>query len=341
MTNIYPPNTMPLPLGKTVKARAADEDDYEEYSGDDSSPSVIETGENEGDEILSSSDEDQEDDVKDKLSNISFGTLSRAQESISKKRKRPAGGDDEKEDKLEALRARLRELREASGVESAPKKNKKEKKEEGKSTTKPVAKKSRTTKNDSDDDASDGSDNDSDEDGAPHARSSKHAPMSQASNRQVTRKRQVIDVPKRQVRDPRFGPLGGPVDDTEISKKYSFINDYQDSEMAELKAAIKKTKSEDDKAVLKRKLLSMESKKKARENKEREQEVIREHRKKEKEAIAQGKNPFYLKKSEQKQQALVNKFDSMKSKDRERLIERRRKKVSQKEKKMMPAPRRM
>ncbi|OBW64012.1 MAG: putative phenol acid carboxylase [Aureobasidium pullulans] len=335
---------MPLPLGKTVKARAADEDDCEEFSGDDSSPSVIETGENEGDEILSSSDEDQEDHVKDKLSGISFGTLSRAQESISKKRKRPAGGDDEKEDKLEALRARLRELREASGVETAPKKNKKnkkDKKEEEKSTTKPAAKKSRTTKDDSDDGASDGSDNDSDEDGAPHARSSKHAPMAQASNRQVTRKRQVIDVPKSQIRDPRFNPLGGPVDDTDISKKYSFINDYQDSEMAELKAAIKKTKSEDDKAVLKRKLLSMESKKKARENKEREQEVIREHRKKEKEAIAQGKNPFYLKKSDQKQQALVNKFDSMKSKDRERLIERRRKKVSQREKKNMPAPRRM
>jgi len=329
---------MPLPLGKSVKARADvsdNENDYEEFSGDDSSASIIETGGDEVD-ILSSSDEDAEEDVKDKLSSISFGTLSRAQESISKKRKRPAGDDTEKEDKLEALRARLRELRGSTGAEPAPKKNKKDKKEAEKSTAKPAAKKSRTTK-----DASDDSDSDSDEDGAPHARSSKHAPMAQASNRQVTRKRQVIDVPKVQVRDPRFGPLGGPVDDTALAKKYSFINDYQDSEMAELKAAIKKSKNEDDKAVLKRKLLSMESKKKARENKEREQEVIREHRKKEKEAIAQGKNPFYLKKSDQKQQALVNKFDSMKSKDRERLIERRRKKVSQKEKKNMPAPRRM
>lgn len=332
---------MPLPLGKPVKSRADvsdDENDYEEYSGDDSSASIIETGEGDEVDILSSSDEDAEEDVKDKLSNISFGTLSRAQESISKKRKRATGDDDEKEDKLEALRARLRELRESKGVDPAPKKNKKE---AVISTTKPAAKKSRTTKDASDDSASDDSDSDSDEDGPPQARSSKHAPMAQASNRQVTRKRQVIDVPKRQVRDPRFGPLGGPVDDAALAKKYSFINDYQDSEMAELKAAIKKSKNEDDKAVLKRKLLSMESKKKARENKEREQAVVREHRKKEKEAIAQGKNPFYLKKSEQKKQALVNKFDSMKSKDRERLIERRRKKVSQKEKKNMPAPRRM
>ncbi|KAI5267089.1 DUF947-domain-containing protein [Aureobasidium subglaciale] len=327
---------MPLPIGKTVKSRADvsdDENDYEQYSGDDSSESIIETGGDQVD-ILSSSDEDEEENVQDKLSNISFGTLSRAQESMAKKRKRPAGDDTEKEDKLDALRARLRELRESKGVDSAPKKSKKE----DKTTSKPAAKKSRTTK---DDDNSDDSDSDSDEDGAPHARSSKHAPMSQVSNRQVTRKRQVIDVPKRQIRDPRFGPLGGPVDDTEISKKYGFINDYQDSEMAELKAAIKKSKNEDDKAILKRTLLSMESKKKARENKEREQEVIREHRKKEKEAIAQGKNPFYLKKSDQKQQALVNKFDSMKSKDRERLIERRRKKVSHQEMKNMPAPRRM
>ncbi|KAI4799174.1 DUF947-domain-containing protein, partial [Aureobasidium sp. EXF-8846] len=214
---------MPLPLGKRVKARAdvsEDENDYEQYSEDDSSASIIETGADDGGDILDSSDEDAEEDVKDKLSSISFGTLSRAQESISKKRKRPAGGDDEKEDKLEALRARLRELRDAKGVETAPKKSKKN---AAKSTTTSAAKKSR--KAEDDDSASDGSD--SDEDGPPHARSSKHAPMAQASNRQVTRKRQVIDVPKQQVRDPRFGPLGGPVDDVALAKKYSFINDYQ------------------------------------------------------------------------------------------------------------------
>jgi ribosomal RNA-processing protein 36 len=329
---------MPLPLGKRVKARAdvsEDENDYEQYSEDDSSASIIETGADDGVDILDSSDDDAEEDVKDKLSSISFGTLSRAQESISKKRKRPAGGDDEKEDKLEALRARLRELRESKGVDTAPKKSKKGAAD--KSTTTSATKKSRTKK----DDNSASENSDSDEDGPPHARSSKHAPMAQASNRQVTRKRQVIDVPKQHIRDPRFGPLSGPVDETALAKKYSFINDYQDSEMAELKTAIKKSKSEDEKATLKRALLSMESKKKARENKDREQEVVREHRKKEKAAIAEGKNPFYLKKSDQKQAALVNKFDSMKSKDRERLIERRRKKVSQKEMKNMPAARRM
>jgi len=162
-----------------------------------------------------------------------------------------------------------------------------------------------------------------------------------SSKRQVTRKRTVIDAPKRQVRDPRFAPIGGRTDETTIQKNYAFLNDYQESEMAELRAAINKTKNEDEKDVLKRKLLSMESKKKARESKDRQQQVLREHRKKEKEAINQGKNPFYLKKSDQKQLALVEKYNSMKSRDREKLMDRRRKKVAGKEKKMMPQARRM
>jgi len=56
--------------------------------------------------------------------------------------------------------------------------------------------------------------------------------------------------------------------------------------------------------------------------------------------VKDGKKPFFLKKSEQKKLALVDKFAKMKSKDREHLIERRRKKASQKERKNMPVDRR-
>jgi ribosomal RNA-processing protein 36 len=44
--------------------------------------------------------------------------------------------------------------------------------------------------------------------------------------------------------------------------------------------------------------------------------------------------------AEQKKLALVDKFQNMKGKQRERVIERRRKKVASREKKMMPADRR-
>lgn len=333
---------MPLPLSKRIKARPVDEDDvYDEDLSDDSSPSVIETGAADEGRILSSGDEDEDgaesddghgdDAVQGRLSNISFGTLRKAQDSLSRKRKRDPHDAPHNDDKLDALRARLRELREQKGIGEANTGSKKVSAQQ-----KSGKKHHGSDSDDKDDDTESGDDR-----GPPKSRSSKHAPASMPSNRQVTRKRNVVDVPKRHVRDPRFGPLSGVADETALQKNYSFLNDYQETEMTELKAAIKKSKNEDEKEILKRKLLSMESKKKSRESKDRQQAILREHRKKEKEAIEQGKKPFYLKASEQKKLALVDKYNSMKGKDREKLMERRRKKVAGREKKNMPQARRM
>lgn len=320
---------MPLPLNKRVKARAEEPvEEYDEYESDESGPSVLVTGDDDN-EVLSSGPDDDEDDedAQEKISSISFGTLAKAQESLSKKRKRGSNDTPHGEDKLEALRARLRELRESKGLSND---NKKPSKSNGDDS-----------EEDEDDTSRSDQDSDDDDQGAPKSRSSKHAPGSMSSKRQVTRKRTVIEAPKRHIRDPRFGPIGGRQDETTVQKNYAFLNDYQESEMSEIKAAIKKTKNEDEKDMLKRQLLSMESKKKARESKERQQQVLREHRKKEKDAINQGKNPFYLKRADQKQLALVEKYNSMKGKDREKLIQRRQKKVAGKEKKMMPQARRV
>ena len=79
---------------------------------------------------------------------------------------------------------------------------------------------------------------------------------------------------------------------------------------------------------------------KAEQIKEEEQEVLRKHRKEEKVKIEQGKKPFYLKKADQKQLALKKRFEGMKGKQVDKVIERRRKKQASKEKKTMPAIRR-
>ncbi|KAF7448313.1 DUF947 domain containing protein [Pyrenophora tritici-repentis] len=182
---------------------------------------------------------------------------------------------------------------------------------------------------------------DSDSDAAPHARSSKHAPAVQSSKRMVSRKRNVVEVKKPVFRDPRFDNVSGPrPEDYVVEKRYSFLKDYRASEIAELRNTIKKTKNEGEKEQLKKKLLSMESQQKARENKERLQDVTREHKKKEKELVKEGKKPFFLKKSEQKKIALVDRFQNMKAKQRDKVIERRRKKVTAKERKNMPDERR-
>jgi len=110
--------------------------------------------------------------------------------------------------------------------------------------------------------------------------------------------------------------------------------------MAELKAEIRKTKDPDAKEKPKRALLAIESRKKAQETKDREQEVLREHRRQERGKVKGGKKPFYLKKGEQKKLALVKKFEGLKGRQVEKVIERRRKKITAKERRGMPVARR-
>lgn len=67
-----------------------------------------------------------------------------------------------------------------------------------------------------------------------------------------------------------------------------------------------------------------------------------EHKRREKRLIREGKKsaPYYLKKSDLRQQALVKKYQDMGSRERAKALERRRKKAAAKERKDMPMERR-
>ncbi|PHH55942.1 rRNA biogenesis protein rrp-36 [Ceratocystis fimbriata CBS 114723] len=166
-------------------------------------------------------------------------------------------------------------------------------------------------------------------------RSSKHAPQEMSSKRPVSRKRDFGVSNKPTARDPRFDPLTGEVNETLIRKAYGFLKDYRASEIVDLKARVRKAKTEEERAELKRELLVLESKRKTEERKEHQQSVIDEHKRKEKELVAQGKKPYYLKQAELKKQVLVDRFKSMKKRDVDKAIMRKRKKVAGKEKKEM------
>lgn len=173
-----------------------------------------------------------------------------------------------------------------------------------------------------------------------HVRSSKHAPAQMSSKKAVSRRREAVPTLCRDIRDPRFEPTSGPLDEARARKNYSFLDGYRDSEIAQLKTGIRQTKDATAAEKLKRALISMESKKETQERKDQQQEVQRAHRAKEKELIKQGKKPFYLKRGEQKKLALVQRFQGMKEKQVEKVIERRRKKKTQKERRGMPEGRR-
>lgn len=163
-------------------------------------------------------------------------------------------------------------------------------------------------------------------------RTSKHAPQEQSSKRPVSRRREVVPDTRRKARDPRFDSLGsGRLDEAKFRKTYAFLDEYRDSEMAELRAQIKKAKAPLRKEELKRQLMSMESRKKAEQQKLAKAQLLQEHRQKEKELVAQGKKPFYLKKSEQKKSLLMDRFSGMNEKQVNKAIEKKRKKVAAKE----------
>ncbi|KAI9864549.1 MAG: rRNA biogenesis protein rrp36 [Trichoglossum hirsutum] len=171
-------------------------------------------------------------------------------------------------------------------------------------------------------------------------RSSKHAPTELSSKKAVSRRREAVMVPKRESRDPRFDPLTGPLDEGKTKKNYAFLESYREIEMKSIRDEIRRAKDDAVKETLKKELSSMESKKKAQETKDKQQDILNAHRKKEKELIKQGKKPFYLKKAEQKKLALVERYSKLKGKQLSRIIERKRKKKASKERKNMPSLRR-
>ena len=317
------------------RVQPEDDDDFdlsEDGEGEDagSAADFDDESEEDGENAPEDDDEEEEGAVDGQLEKVSFGALKQAQDALSRKRKRNEEANPAQDEKLEKIRERLREIKRRKENEAEA---------EGKPKKKQTSKKS---DNRDEDEHDQGSDSDSDSGPEEIGATGKHAPMAQSSRYEVTRKRQVIEVPKMKARDPRFDAMQQRNAHTgNVDKAYGFLAEYQADEIAQLKTAMKTTKDPFEKDLLKRKIGSMENRIKAKAAKEREQEVLRRHRKDERQKVESGKNPYYLKKSELKEQALVEKYKGMKGKDREKAIDKKRKKESQKEIKRMPEARRM
>ncbi|KAG0129815.1 rRNA biogenesis protein RRP36 [Tuber indicum] len=249
------------------------------------------------------SDEEERPNAQVAISHISFGTLAKAQKSIVRERQRSQSLS--KKDWVTDAKAQLAALKESQGIKPLkPQKTREELK-----------------------------------------RSSKHAPQEISSKRAVTRRREAVApiIPAAQAaRDPRFDTaVKGVYDEKVFRKNYSFLDDYREDEMKALKQEIFKSKDEQKREQLKKELLSMESRRKTEKNKEQGEKVVREHRKRERELIKQGKKPFYLKKAEQKKLLLAEKYSKLNEKQLEKVLEKKRKRKSQKERKSMPFSRRV
>uniref|UniRef100_A0A8H7Y7Y7 rRNA biogenesis protein RRP36 n=1 Tax=Psilocybe cubensis TaxID=181762 RepID=A0A8H7Y7Y7_PSICU len=184
-------------------------------------------------------------------------------------------------------------------------------------------------------------------------RSSKHAPMEVTSKKPVTRRRTVIEVPKIVPRDPRFLPTAGEFSADRFSKSYGFLVENRKRELQTLRETLKQA----------RKLLSSSPKELRSErehevyrleqaikrteslvNKDRLDQVQREAlskvKKEERAKRSEGKGAWYLKKGEQRKLIVQAKYEALAKEGGQRAVkkvmEKRQKKQSQKEKRSRP-----
>ncbi|KAI5803213.1 hypothetical protein EDC01DRAFT_646307 [Geopyxis carbonaria] len=175
-------------------------------------------------------------------------------------------------------------------------------------------------------------------------RTSKNAPQEMSSRYAVTRRREIVAPkldPVKLSQDPRFdAAVNHKFDEKIFRKNYSFLDDYRNSEMKLLKAELVKTKDPFKREKLAQKIKSMESQQQTQRNKDKNQEVLRTHKKKEREMVKMGKKEFHLKKSAVKTLVLTEEFSKLNEKQLQKTMERKEKRKAQKERKNMPFARR-
>ncbi|CAE6467711.1 unnamed protein product [Rhizoctonia solani] len=180
-------------------------------------------------------------------------------------------------------------------------------------------------------------------------RSSKHAPTEVTSKRPVSRHRVAVDVPvmaSPATRDPRFAPLSGQLSQPEYSRAYSFISDLQKNEAETLRASLAKARKQrapwETIESLERALRRAESGVEKAKRDEREREALEKARKEEKEKQKAGKGACHLIicTAEKRELLLKAKFDDLAASGGQnavrKAIDKRKKKITQKEKKARP-----
>ncbi|KAJ4783877.1 hypothetical protein LUZ62_035123 [Rhynchospora pubera] len=169
-------------------------------------------------------------------------------------------------------------------------------------------------------------------------RANKNRPMEVSSKIRPKKFREVVQVPKKVVRDPRFESLCGTLDTEGFRKRYNFLYDVQlPAERQKLQKMIAKSKNPDVISELKSHVSWIDKQLKSDPNKATESKILSEHIKKEKEAAKIGKKPYYLKKSEIRNRKLVQKYNELKDAGKlDAFIEKRRRKNASKDHRYMP-----
>lgn len=164
----------------------------------------------------------------------------------------------------------------------------------------------------------------------------KHAPSESSSKKPVSRIREIPGLrsakDSRLYQDVRFDAAYGKADWGRIRKDYAFLDEYRQKEVDEMQSLLK------DKALLasmperevqdlKLKMQSLKSRLDTLKNRDLSDKIVANHKKEQMKKMRTGEqvNPYFLKQSEKRKMIQKAKFDSMKKSQREKVMERKRK----------------
>ncbi|KAH7921317.1 DUF947-domain-containing protein [Leucogyrophana mollusca] len=184
-------------------------------------------------------------------------------------------------------------------------------------------------------------------------RSSKHAPMEATSKKPVTRRRTVVEVKTAQPRDPRFLPIAGEFAPHKFRQQYGFLSDLHTNELKALRENLKRARKllanspKDQRVEREQEVARLELAMKRgessvnRDKREKiEAEALGKVAKEEREKRKQGKAGWWMKGSDKKELLTKARYEAIANAGGKRAvkkaIEKKEKKISQKEKKSRP-----
>ncbi|KAJ1068497.1 hypothetical protein K5549_005193 [Capra hircus] len=166
----------------------------------------------------------------------------------------------------------------------------------------------------------------------------KHRPLEMSAKVRVPFLRQVVPISKKVARDPRFDDLSGEYNPEVFDKTYQFLDDIRAREKEELvKKQLKKRRSGEEHEKLQHLLQRMEQQEMAQKERKRQQELRLALKQERRAQAQQGHRPYFLKKSEQRQLVLAEKFKELKrSKKLESFLSRKRRRNAGKDRRHLP-----
>ncbi|KAG8512063.1 Ribosomal RNA processing protein 36 [Galemys pyrenaicus] len=189
----------------------------------------------------------------------------------------------------------------------------------------------------------------------------KHRPLEMSAKVRVPFLRQVVPISKKVARDPRFDDLSGEYNPEVFDKTYQFLDDIRAKEkevcsmiltrrgfgknanhhlfsnVELVKKQLRKHRSGEKHEKLQQLLQRMEQQELAQQERKRQQELRLALKQEQRAQAQQGHRPYFLKKSEQRQLALAEKFKELKrSKKLESFLSRKRRRNAGKDRRHLP-----